>query len=125
VLLSEDGAGLATGVLTKLKVKMPSVSLSTMTWRCMGQQSSSSTDLISQWQYVLRLELRRILLLRRARGIRWIKLLDEPLRLSGRCCERKNFCPCQESNTGRPLTIVTELHRLYTLEWHVGIWGRH
>jgi len=122
VLLPEDGAGLATGELAKLTVKL---------FLCIVKHNDKkmyggAEQQLHGFNFGVEVcgKLRApadFAPAQRARDIYWTKLLDGPLRLSGRCYERNNFCPCQLSNTGRPLTIVTELHRLYTVERHVVI----
>jgi hypothetical protein len=126
VLLSVDGAGLMTGVLAKLNVKL---SLCIVKHNDMKMYGGAEQQLHG-FNFGVELcgKLKALVDFapaQRARSIHWTKLLDGPLRLSELCCERNNFCPCQVSNTGHPLTVVTELRRLYTLERHMGIWGRH
>jgi hypothetical protein len=115
VLLTEDGTCLTTRVLATPKVQL---SLCIVRHSAMKMYGGEEQQLHG---FNFRLEVCRKLKVpavftpaQRARGINWIRFLDGPLRLSGRCGESKNLCPCQESNTGSPLTIVTELHRLYT-----------
>lgn len=125
-LLSEDGAGLATGVLAELKVQLFLCIVKHNDMKMYGGAEQQLHGFNFGVEVCGKLGAPADFApAQRARGIHWIKLLNGPLRLSGSCSERNNFYPCQESNTGRPLTIVTELHWLYTLEWHVGIWRRH
>lgn len=114
VLLAQDGSGLATRVLAKLKVQLFLCIVKHSALKMYGGAGQQLHGFNFRLEVCRKLKVPAIFApAQSARSIRWISLLDGPLRLSGRCGERKNFCHCQGSDT--------ELHGMYTLEWHVVI----